>query len=112
MRGVCRFQRTALGEVALEVRRVDFERVNMTRMSELDDGPIVSWATPPFCFPAVAHVRGASWHDQVVPVTKEHVAARKHERAVFGGGEIDVARTLQSFPIGHDFAVHTQARYA
>src|SRR5690349_24220232 len=66
----------------------------MSWASELYDGPIVSGPATPFRFPSVTHIRRSSGHDQVMPVTKEHVAARKHERAVFRGCEIDVARTL------------------
>src|SRR5690349_23092000 len=84
----------------------------MSWASELYDGPIVSGPATPFRFPSVTHIRRSSGHDQVVAVTKEHVAARKHERAVFRGCEIDVARTLESFPIGHDLTVHTQPRHA
>src|ERR1041385_8492689 len=62
-RRAVRFQRTALRKVAFEMRRVDFDGVNVSRSSEFDDGPIVSWTATSFRFPAIAHVRGASGHD-------------------------------------------------
>src|SRR4051794_38745610 len=80
--------------------------------SEFDDGPIVTWTTTPFSFPAVAHVCRAARHDQVVTMTEEHVATGEHETAVFYRREIDVARALELIPIGYDFAIDAQPRYA
>ena len=86
-------------------------RTNLSRLAELDDRPIVTWTTAPLCFPAVAHVRRSSGHDQVVTMTKEHVAAREHQAAVFDRREIDLATSaFESVPIGHDFAVDAQSR--
>src|SRR5688572_31191629 len=82
-------------------------------MSELDDGPIMAGAATAFRFPAVAHVGGAARHDQVVTMSKEHVAARDHECAVFDGCEIDVAAgTFEPFPLRRDDAVNAQPRDA
>ena len=46
-------------------------------------------------------------------MTKEHVAARKHERAVFRRGEIDVATgAFETFPVRNYFTINTQSRDA
>src|SRR6185503_21346898 len=94
------------------MRGVNFDAVNLSRAAELDDGPIMTWTTSSFCFPAVAHVCRATGHDQVVTVAEEHVATGKHEAAVFHRREIDVARALELIPIGDDFAVNAQPRHA
>src|ERR1044072_1812169 len=80
--------------------------------AELDDGPIMTWATPSFGFPAVAHVCRAAGHDQVVTMTEEHVAAGEHEAAAFYSREIDVATAFELSPIGYDLAIDTQSRDA
>src|SRR6185369_9796228 len=86
--------------------------MNVSGMSEFDDGPIVPWTTTAFSFPTVAHVCCAAGHDQVVTMTEEHVATGKYEPAVFYRREIDVARALKLIPIGYDFAIDAQPRYA
>ena len=48
-------------------------------------------------------------HDQVVPRPEEHVAARDHDAAVLGGGEIDLPAPAQAGPVGDDVAVGAQA---
>src|SRR5689334_1284983 len=87
--------------------------MNPSGTPEFDGGPIMTWTTTPFRFPAVAHVCRATGHDQVVPVAEEHVAAGKYEAAVFDRRQIDVAtRAFQLIPIGYDLAVDAQPRDA
>src|SRR6185295_9665760 len=86
--------------------------MDLAGATEFDDGPIMAWTTPPFCFPAVAHVRRAAGHDQVVTVTEEHVATGEYETAVFDSRQIDVAAAFELFPIGYDFALDAQPRDA
>src|SRR3569832_1715760 len=86
--------------------------MNMSRTSELDDGPIMTWTTTPFSFPPVAHVSRATRHDEIVAVAEEHVATGKYEAAVFHCGEIDMAGALELIPIRYDLAVAAQPRHA
>src|SRR5574338_1104369 len=87
--------------------------MNLSGTAEFDDGPIVTWTTASFCFPAVAHVCRAAGHDQVVTVTEKHIATGEYEAAVFDRGEIDVAtNAFELFPIRYDFTVDTQPRDA
>src|SRR5678809_1860 len=86
--------------------------MDLAGATEFDDGPIMTWATPPFRFPAVAHVYRTAGHDQVVTVTEEHVAAGEYEAAVFYCGEIDVATAFELIPIRHDLDINAQPRDA
>src|SRR5215212_9492333 len=56
------FERTALGEVTFEVRRVHLDAPNRPARAEPYDAPVVAGAAPPLRLPAVAHVRGAAGH--------------------------------------------------
>src|SRR5690242_850920 len=95
------------------MRCVDFDAMNVSGAAEFDDGPIVTWTTTAFSFPAVAHVCRATGHDQVVAVAEEHVATGQHEAAVFHSRQIDVAAgAFQLIPIGYDLAVDAQPRDA
>ena len=81
--------------------------------AQLDDGPIVARTTPALRFPAVAHVCGAARHDQIVPISKEHITARKNQPAVFHCRKIDLAAELfQAIPVGKNLAIDSQTRYA
>src|ERR1700682_951481 len=87
--------------------------MNMTSRSQLDDHPIVSWTTPAFCLPAVTHVYRAPRHDQIVPMTEKHVAARKHQAPALYRRQIYFATNLfQTMPVLHDLAIDAQPRYA
>ena len=93
------------------MRRVDFDAVDLSGAAELDDGPVVAWATSPFCFPTVAHVCCAAGHDQVMTVTEEHVATGEYERAVLSRREINLsASAFELVPVGDYFAVHAKSR--
>jgi hypothetical protein len=51
----------------------------------------MSWSTPPFGFPTVTHIHRSTRHDQIVTMTKEHIATRQYQPAIFYGREIDEA---------------------
>src|SRR6185436_12567950 len=66
-----------------------------------------------FSFPTITHVCGATWHDQIVTVSKEHVAAGKHEPAIFRSREINFATySLEPVPVRSDLAVDAQTRHS
>ena len=91
------------------MRGVDFHPPHHALQGQLDVDPIVSRPAPPPRFPAIAHVRRAAGHDQVVFRAEEHVAAAQHLAAVLGRGEIDLlAEPSQAVPVGDDFAVHAE----
>ena len=56
--------RTHVGVVPLKVIGIDFDFANRPGPSEFQDDPIVSRTAPAFCFPSVAHIFGATGHDQ------------------------------------------------
>ena len=107
-------QRNTAGgrRVALEVPRIHLDPPDRPRCGEADDRPVVSRSAPPPGLPAVAHVRGVAGHDQVVPRSKEHVAARDDETAVLGSPEIDFATPPERLPVCGDAAVDAQPRDA
>src|SRR5262249_34697035 len=78
-------------------------------LGQLDDCPIVTWATTPLCLPPVAHICRAAGHDQVMAMAEEHVATGEHECAVFGGSQIDGAGAFELVPVRHDLAVYAQS---
>src|SRR3979411_2937890 len=87
--------------------------MNRARRAEFDNYPIVTWPTTSFRFPAVAHVRRSSRHDQIMTMAKKHVAAREYEPAILNRSEIDVAPdAFETIPIGRHFAKYSQSRYA
>ena len=111
--GIAGLERATLGEVAFEVRRVYLEATYASRRAESDDRPIVPRPAAPFGFPAIAHVRGAARHNQIMTMAEKHIAARKHQPAILDGPKIDLSANLfQAIPIRHDFAVNAQARHA
>ncbi len=83
--------------------------MNLPRSAELYDYPIVTWTTPTFCLPTVTHVHCTSWHDQIVTMTEEHVAAREYESPIFRRGQIDLAWAFELIPIWYHFAVDAKA---
>src|SRR5215213_558818 len=82
------FERTALGEVTLEVRGVHFDAAYVSARAELYHAPVVAGAASSFSLPAVAHVGGAAGHDEVVTVAEELVARGDDEPAVLDRREV------------------------
>src|SRR2546421_363941 len=58
--------RAHVGIVSLEVIGIDFNLPDRTRPPKLQNNPIESGTAPAFCFPAVAHIFGATRHDQII----------------------------------------------
>src|SRR5260221_6929278 len=76
------FEGGALRVASLEMVRVDLDPVEDSGGAEPQDEPIMSRTAPPTRLPAVAHVRGAAGHDQVVLGAEVHVAGAEDEPAV------------------------------
>src|SRR5262249_18705371 len=83
------FQRTALGKVSFEMGGVNFQSPKPSARTQLYNRPIVAGTSAAFGFPTLTHVQTATGHDEVVPVTKEHVASGKHDAAIFDCDKID-----------------------
>ena len=101
-----------VGVVALELVGVDFDFSDRAGQPELQDDPIVSGTAAAFCFPPVAHVLGATGHDQIVHRTEKHVATGERHSAIFDGREIDQFAWFQLAPVGDNYAVDAKTRYA
>ena len=86
------FEAAGAGRVALEVMGVDLHALDRAGGAEPNDRPVVAAAATAPRLPAVAHVRAAPGHDQVLAVAEEHVAARDDEAAVLHRREIDLVR--------------------
>src|SRR5438105_4149507 len=85
----------------------------MAHVTKLDDDPIVSGTAASFRLPTVAHICRATGHDQIVPMAKKHITARKHEPAILHRSQIEVATNApESIPIGRHFAIDAQSRHA
>src|SRR5258708_36119805 len=72
--GAADFERTAVGEISLEVRRVDFDAANRTCRSEPHNAPIVPQATASTCLPPVVQSFSSARQNLIVARGKEHVA--------------------------------------
>ena len=72
----------------------------------------MSRTAAPFRLPAVPHVIGTAWHDEIVHRTEKHVAASERHSAIFDGGEIDQFTRLYFTPIGQDDSVNPKPRNA
>ena len=90
--GVAGVDRATIRVVAFEVIGVDHDLLDVPAPAELDDRPVVSRPAAAPGLPAVAHVRGAAGHDQVLLRAEEHVARRHHDATVLDRGEIDEPR--------------------
>src|ERR1051325_4530175 len=94
------FQLATLRKVSLEPRRINFQTTNASRPAKLNNGPIVSRPATAFSFPAVTHVGRSARHDQIVAVTKKHIATREHASAVLHPPPLDLsADELEPLPI-------------
>src|SRR3989440_3241217 len=108
---VATFQRTTLGKISLEPRSINFETPDVAGFAELNNRPLKPRATSSFGLPAITHVERPPGHDQIMTMTEEHVATRKHQPAVFHRGQIKLAtRVRQTIPVGLYFAVNSQSR--
>src|SRR5256885_2834905 len=68
------FERTAFGEIAFEVRRVNFDASHRARRAELNDGPIMARPATTLRLPTIRHIERASRHNQVMAMPEEHIA--------------------------------------
>src|SRR5262245_32088496 len=58
--------------------------------------------------PSIAHMRRSPRHDEIVPVTKKHVAAEQNLAAIFGRGEIDFGTGVMPLRVEVPFAMHAE----
>ena len=89
--------------------RVDLDAVQRSARGELHDRPVVARAAPATSLPAVSHVGRSARHDEMVPVSEEHVADEEGQTAVLRRGEVDLGAGMVTSGIEVAFAVHAKA---
>ena len=76
-----RVERAGVGVVALEVRRVDLDALDLRLGGQSEHDPVVTLATPAPRLPPVVHAVRVARRDQVVRRREEQVARVQHESA-------------------------------
>src|SRR5512143_321089 len=92
--------------VALEVIGVQLDATNHASPAETDDGPIVPGPAPPLRFPPVAHMRGASRHDEILAMAVMHVATEHDESPILHRREIGLPSIGEYAFIRNDVAMN------
>ncbi len=102
---VFRFDFAALRKISLIVQRIDFDALDDAVGCELDDTPVIMFATAAARFPSIVHSRGAAGENQIVAGAEKHVAGFDDAAAIFYGSQIDeIAKCFRN-----NFAVDAQA---
>jgi hypothetical protein len=87
------------------VESIDFNALDFSVGSELDDAEIAMLATAAAGFPTIVHAGGAAGEYKIVAGAVKHIAGFDDTRAVFDCREID--EIAQRF--GHHFAMDAEA---
>src|SRR5215468_3999543 len=85
--GQAPFQRAALREVPLEMRRIHFDPGELAGPSQLEDDPVMTWSAAPASFPPVGR-RGEVDHSMLgqnpMPVRRDLSVSPKSRDAPIG----------------------------
>src|SRR2546429_4832630 len=87
-RDVASLEARALGEIALEVGRVQIDVLDHAALPEAQHHPVMTRAPPAPRLPAIAHVAGRSRHDEVQRLAEELIARGERNAAVLHRAEI------------------------
>ncbi|VVE56567.1 hypothetical protein PCO31111_05131 [Pandoraea communis] len=109
-RHIRRLKGAAIREVALEVRRVDFDLANLARLRQRNDRPVVARLTTPPRLPPIPHVHTTARHQQARRQPKVLVVRRHHVTAVLHRNQVDQLVTRTPRPIALRQAIQAQSR--
>ena len=104
--------RAGVRVVALEVQGVDHDFLDLARVAQSDDHPVIAWRATTCGFPAVAHVDATAWVEDVAHATEVFIGARQGATAIQCGSQVDLFVVTHRGPVAERHAIHTQASYA
>src|SRR2546425_6658912 len=107
------FRSRALGEIGLEVGRVQVDALDHAAPAEAQHYPVMTGAPPAPGLPPVSHVAGRSRHDEVQRLAEELIARGERHAAVLHRDEIDGGPRRRDLPpVRARLAPKAQPRHA
>src|SRR5690606_35574920 len=104
--------RHAIGIIALEVSRVDFDFLDNGGVTQFDNTPVIARIAPAASFPAVTHIDAPTRHDEPEGNTKVRVVIADDTPARRQGRYLMQGASVFCSPVAQGLAINPEARHA
>ena len=91
---------------------VDHDFLDLARVAQGDDHPVIAWRATTCGFPAIAHVDAAARVEDVAHAAEVFVGTGQGTTAIERGSQVDLFVVAHRRPVAERHAVHTQTGHA